>query len=56
MPIYIGIKEFSPNKVYCIVSEESKEGTIMFKELFREVKFNELVCDPFDFYSIKKKS
>lgn len=54
LPIYIGIKEFSPNKVYCIVSEESKEGTIIFKELFREVKFNELVCEPFDFYSIKK--
>jgi hypothetical protein len=55
LPIYIGIKEFMPNKVYFIASEESKDGIIVLKELFKELKFSEFICDPFYFYAIKKK-
>lgn len=53
LPIYIGIKEFMPDKIHFIVSNESKEGEIVFKELFKELKFSEYVCDPFNFYSIR---
>lgn len=54
LPIYIGIIEFTPNNAYCIVSEESIDGTIIFEHLFKKINFNKFICDPFDFYSIKK--
>lgn len=55
LPIYIGIKEFMPDKVHLIASEESKQGLIVLNDLFKELKFSEFICDPFDFYSIKKR-
>lgn len=55
LPIFIGIKEFMPDKVHCIVSKESKDRVIILKELFKALNFSEFICDPFDFYSIKKK-
>ena len=55
LPIYIGIKEFKPDKVHFIASEESKEGIIVLKDLFKELKFSEFICDPFAFYAIKKR-
>jgi len=55
IPIYIGIKEYMPDKVHFIASEESKEGMIVLRELFKEFKFSEFICDPFSFYAIKKR-
>lgn len=55
LPIYIGIREYMPDKVHFIASEESKEGMIVIKDLFKELKFSEFICEPFDFYSIKRK-
>ncbi len=54
-PIYIGIKEFIPNKVCFIASEESKEGIKILKNLFPDVIFSDFICDPFDFYTIKAR-
>jgi hypothetical protein len=55
LPIYIGIKEYMPDKLHFIASEESKEGMKVLKDLFKELKFTEFICDPFDFYAIKKR-
>jgi len=55
LPVHIGIKEFMPDKISLIASEESKEGTIILKDLFRGLKFSEFICDPFDFNIIKTK-
>lgn len=55
LPIYIGIKEFMPGKVHFIASNESKDGMTILKDLFKELVFSEFICDPFDFYEIKKR-
>ena len=55
LPIYIGIKEFMPDKIHFIASEESKEGVKILKDMFSEIKYSEFICDPFDFYAIKNK-
>ena len=55
LPVYIGVKEYMPDKLHFIASEESKEGMKVLKDLFKELKFSEFICAPFDFYSIKKR-
>ena len=55
LPIYIGVKEFIPHKIHFIASEESKGGINVIRELFTESKFSEFICDPFDFFAIKKR-
>lgn len=55
LPIYIGIREFMPNKIYFIASDESKEGIKILKEVFPQIVFSEFICDPFDFFGIKKR-
>jgi hypothetical protein len=55
LPIYIGIKEFCPDRVYFIASEESKQGISMLKGLFNDIKYAEYMCDAFDFKSIRDK-
>lgn len=55
LPIYIGVKEFMPDKIHFIASDESKEGIKILKDIFPEVIFSEFICDPFDFYAIKKR-
>lgn len=55
LPIYIGIKEFLPDKIHFIASDESKKGTKILKDIFPDLIFSEFICDPFDFYSIKKR-
>lgn len=55
LPIYIGIKEFMPDSVHFIASEESKEGMFVIKDLFKGLKYSEFLGDPFDFYSIRKR-
>lgn len=55
LPIYIGIKEFMPNKIHFIASDESKEGIKILKDIFPEIIFSDFICDPFDFYAIKNR-
>lgn len=53
LPIYIGIKEFKPDKLHFIVSNESVGKIAIFKPLLKELKYNVYNCDAFDFFSIK---
>lgn len=53
LPIYVGIKEFSPDKIHFIVSEESKDKIGLLKPIFNDKSFSEKKCNPFDFVSIK---
>lgn len=53
IPIYVGIKEFSPDKVHFIVSDESVGSLSVLKSLLGSTKWVEYKCNPFDFVSIK---
>jgi hypothetical protein len=53
LPIYIGIKEFNPDKVHFIVSNESIGNIAILKPILKELKYNVYNCDAFDFFSIK---
>lgn len=53
LPVYVGIKEFSPDKIHFIVSEESKDKVGLLKPFFLGKLFSEKKCNPFDFTSIK---
>lgn len=53
LPVLIGIKEFSPDKVHFIVSEESKSKISLIKSFLTSKTFSENICNPFDFVSIK---
>ena len=53
LPIYVGIKEFSPDKIHFVVSEESKDKISLIKPFFNYKSFSEKKCNPFDFVSIK---
>jgi hypothetical protein len=55
LPVYMGIKEFNPDKINFIASDESKFGARAIKELFTDKTFSDFICDPFDFFTIKKK-
>ena len=55
LPVFVGIKEFSPNKIHFIVSEESKNKISLLKPFFTDKVFSEKQCNPFDFTSIKTK-
>lgn len=55
LPIFLGIKEFSPQKIHFIVSEESKSKIGLLKPLFEDKTFSEKQCNPFDFTSLKTK-
>ena len=53
LPIYIGLKEFNPDKLHFIVSNESIGNIAILKPLLKELKYNVYNCDAFDFFSIK---
>ncbi len=53
LPILIGIKEFAPNKIHLIVSNETKDKIAGLKTLLNKQHITEYNCDPFDFLSIK---
>lgn len=55
LPVFVGIKEFSPDKIHFIVSEESKNKISLLKPFFTDKVFSEKQCNPFDFTSIKTK-
>ncbi|MDO9253904.1 MAG: DUF1887 family CARF protein [Bacteroidales bacterium] len=54
LPVYVGIKEFSPDTVHFIVSKESKDKLSLLKAFVTSISFTENICDPFDFLSIKQ--
>jgi hypothetical protein len=53
LPLYLGIKEFSPDRIHFIVSKESKTRINLIKPLLHGKAFSELVCSPYDFNSIR---
>jgi hypothetical protein len=53
LPIYIGLKEFNPDKLHFIVSNESIRNIAILKPLIKDLKYNVYNCDAFDFFSIK---
>ncbi|MFT3846826.1 MAG: DUF1887 family CARF protein [Lacibacter sp.] len=53
LPIYVGIKEFNPDKVHFIVSNESSGSIIALKPLLNSIQFSTHNCDAFDFFAIK---
>ncbi len=53
LPIYVGIKEFNPDKIHFIVSKESVASLNNLKPIIKGIPFNEYQCNPFDFYEIK---
>ena len=50
LPIYVGIKEFNPDKIHFIVSKESVTSLNNLKPIIKGIPFNEYQCNPFDFY------
>jgi hypothetical protein len=53
LPVLVGIKEFSPDIIHFIVSEESKNKINLIKSFILEQSYSENICNPFDFESIK---
>lgn len=53
IPVYVGIKEFTPDRVHFIVSDESVGSLSILKPLLSSTKWVEYKCNPFDFISIK---
>jgi hypothetical protein len=53
IPVYVGIKEFNPDKVHFIVSDESVGSLSILKPLLGDTKCVEYKCNPFDFLAIK---
>lgn len=53
LPIYIGIKEFKPDKVHFIVSNESIASLAALFPLLNTVQHSEYKCNAFDFFEIK---
>ncbi|MFZ6013390.1 MAG: hypothetical protein ACOYXT_23815 [Bacteroidota bacterium] len=53
LPVFIGIKEFTPDTIHFVVSEESKDSVTALKSFLSGKVFYEIVCDPFDFTSIR---
>lgn len=53
LPIYVGIKEFSPDKIHFIVSKESIESLTNLKPMISSIFQSDYRCNAFDFYEIK---
>lgn len=53
LPVFVGIKEFSPDFIHFIVSSESKGNLKSLKNVLSATPFTEYVCDPYDFNSIR---
>lgn len=53
LPVFLGIKEFSPDKIHFIVSKESRDRVALLKSFFNDKVDSENLCEPFDFISIK---
>lgn len=53
LPVLVGIKEFSPDKIHFIISEESKSKISLIKSFLTGKTFSENICNPFEFTSIK---
>lgn len=53
LPVFIGIKEFVPDNIYFIVSHESKGKISQLKNQLIGKQYSIIVCDPFEFGSIK---
>lgn len=53
LPIYLGIKEYNPDKVHFIISNESKEKLSLLKPYLAGIQTTEYSCNAYDFDSVK---
>ena len=53
LPILIGIKEFVPDEIHLILSNETVDKIAGLTALLNTRQINKYNCDPFDFLSIK---
>lgn len=53
LPVLVGLKEFSPDKIHFIISKESKSKISLIKSFLTGKIFSENICNPFEFASIK---
>jgi hypothetical protein len=53
LPVYVGIKEFMPDKLHLIASSDSIMKVAVLKSCSVNISIQEYICDPFDFFSIK---
>lgn len=53
LPIYLGFKEFTPDKVHYIVSKDSKKGLKHLMSVIKGVPTVEHNCNAYDFDSVK---
>lgn len=53
LPIYLGIKEYNPDKVHFIISNESKEKLSLLKPYLIGIQTIEYNCNAYDFESVK---
>ncbi|WP_370089405.1 Card1-like endonuclease domain-containing protein [Ekhidna sp.] len=55
LPVYLGIKEFNPDKLVFLSSKDSKQKLTDIKSLLQGHSFHEFECDPFEFESVVKQ-
>jgi Card1-like, endonuclease domain len=55
LPVYLGIKEFNPDKLVFLSSKDSKHRLSDIKLLLKGYSFHEFECDPFEFESVVKQ-
>ncbi len=55
LPLYLGIKEFNPDYIHFIASEDSKFALNNILALFSDLKYKISICNPYDFKSISEK-
>lgn len=53
LPIYLGIKEFAPDRVHFILSNESRDKLSFLEPYLNELQIFEYKCNAYDFNSIK---
>lgn len=53
LPIYIGIKEFCPDTIHLVVSNQSKDQLNLLLPLLSEKTVQQYTCDAYDFKAIK---
>lgn len=53
LPVYLGVKEFSPEKVFLVVSDQSRSKISSLKSALNGIASVEWNCNAYDFESVK---
>lgn len=52
LPVYLGIKEYQPDHIHFVVSEESRNRIASIRDSIGEDKITVYFCDPYNFSSV----